>query len=75
MASSWTPKDIRQLMVVVTGCLCLPVLIMGTMYLIDKGTLSSAALDPMTSAGTGGGIIGLGWIIYHVIKAGLGEKK
>lgn len=61
-------EDIKGLIVACTGCLCLVILVMGTMLGIIKGIISPEHLGSIKGIGVGGGLLGLGLIIYQVIK-------
>jgi len=61
-------KDIRGLIVTCTGCLCLVILVMGSLYGVMKGIISIEELGEIKGLGIGGGFLGLGLIIYNVIR-------
>jgi len=68
--------DIKGLIVTVTGCLCLVSLVMGTLYGVIKGNISAEHLGSISGVGVGCGFLGLGCIIYKVIKIAFsGGKK
>lgn len=75
MAQPWTPSDINRLIAVATGCLCLPIIVLGVLMLISQGALSAELLGTTKGVGVGGGLLGLASIIVLVIKSGLGEPK
>jgi len=71
MSRPWTPSEINRLIVVSTGCLCLPIVILSALMLISKGALSAELLGTVNGAGVGGGLLGLASIAALVIKFGL----
>lgn len=73
MPASWSPSDINRLIAVVTGCLCLPVLVGGVLLLIAQGALSAELLGSATGVGVGGGVLGLAAIVAMVIRLGLSK--
>jgi len=73
MPATWDSRIIIQLMVITTGCLCLLVLVVGTLLLINAGKISSDLLGSTKGVGIGGGLTFFVSIIYLVIKAGLGR--
>lgn len=76
MNSQYSPADIRKLIVTCTGCLCLVILVMGTILGVLKGSISAEILGSIKGIGIGGGLLGLGLIIYQIIKVALrGEAK
>jgi len=73
MPATWDPRIIMQLMVITTGCLCLVVLVVGTLYFISVNKMPIELLGSTTGVGIGGGLSLFASIIYLVIKAGLGR--
>lgn len=71
MASRLRPKDVQKLIVTCTGCLCLLILVMGIIFGVIKGVISPDQLGNIKGLSVGGGLLGLGLIIYHVIKIAL----
>lgn len=71
MSQKWTPAAINRLVTVATGCLCLPILLLGVLILISQNKLSAALLGTATGMGVGGGLLGLAAILALVIKSGL----
>lgn len=68
--------DIKGLIVTCTGCLCLVILVMGTLYGVIRGNISAAHLGSISGVGVGCGFLGLGYILYLVIKIAFsGGKK
>ncbi|OOG22982.1 hypothetical protein B1C78_13075 [Thioalkalivibrio denitrificans] len=60
-----------MLVVTGTGCLCLVILVLGTVLGVINGVISAELLGRVEGVGVGGGLLGLGVIIYRVIKASL----
>lgn len=76
MPDPWSPQEVRQLLATTTGCLCLVIVVVGTMLGVNNGAISADVLGSAKAVGVGGGVIGLSSIVYLVIRAGLhGEKK
>ena len=73
-STSWAPHEVRQLMVVVTGCLCLLILLVGILLLIEKGVLTAELLGSVTGLASGGGLLGLALVVYLVIRTGVGGR-
>ena len=71
MARPWTPTDINRLIAVSTGCLCLPIIVLGVLMLISEGALSADQLGTVKGVGVGGGLLGLASIVALVIKMGV----
>ena len=74
-APRWTPSEINGLLVIVTGCLCLLILVSGTLYLMATGKLSAEALGKVTSVGVGSGLAGIFAVIAWVIRVGLTKGR
>jgi hypothetical protein len=72
---AWTPREIRGLVVVTTGCLLLTILILGTMFGILTGRIDSNLIGSASKAGVGIGILGIMGICYKVIRLGMGRKE
>lgn len=68
MALQLSPKDLQGLIVTCTGCLCLLILVMGTIFGVIKGVISPDKLGHIDGLSVGGGLLGLGLIIYYVIR-------
>ncbi len=76
MAKQANLRDIQRLIVTCTGCLCLVILVMGTLYGVIKGAISAEHLGSINGIGIGSGFLGLGLIIFQIIKlAVVGGKK
>jgi hypothetical protein len=68
MAPRWTPKEIRNMTLISTACLCLLVLITGVMFGVLTGKISVDALGKIQGLSVGSGLLGFGLILYWIIK-------
>jgi hypothetical protein len=76
MPDTWSPDAIARLTTVVTGCLCLVIVVLGTIVGVNDGVIKAELLGSTKGLGIGGGLAGFASIIYLVIRAGLdGGKK
>lgn len=66
-----TPRDYAMLITTGSVCLCLIILVLGTVLGVLKGKLSPETLGGVQSAGFGGGLMGFGFILYRIIKISL----
>lgn len=66
-----TPRDYAMLITTGSVCLCLIILVLGTVLGVLNGKFSPEALDGVQSAGLGGGLLGFGFILYRIIKISL----
>ena len=73
-ATLWKPSDFAQITAVVTGCLCLVILVAGIILLLATGTISAKDLGETTSIGVGSGLVGLAAVIAWVIKVALPKR-
>jgi len=73
--SEWTPKDYATLVVISTACLCLLILVLGTIIGVMNQTISPEVLGNVQGASVGGGLLGLGIILYRIIKIALGRSS
>jgi len=73
--SDWTPKDYAVMMTVGTACLCLLILVLGAVIGVMNHAISPEALGTIQGAGVGGGLLGLGIILYWIIKTALGGSS
>jgi hypothetical protein len=71
----WTPKDYAVLVAVGTACLCLVILVLGTVIGVMNKAISPEILGTIQGAGVGGGLLGLGIILYWIIKVALGGSS
>ncbi len=67
----WTPRQVMVLMVIVTACLCLVVVVCGTMYLLATDVVKVEDIGAATSVGVGSGLVGLAAVVGWVIKVAL----
>ena len=66
-----TPRDYAMLITIGTACLCLIILVLGTVLGVLNGTVSVVTLGKVESAGIVGGLLGFGLILYRIIKVSL----
>lgn len=71
MPVEWTPRDYTVLIVVGTTCLCLLILVLGTVIGVMNKAISPELLGTVQGAGVGGGLLGLGAILYQILKISL----
>lgn len=72
----WGPEQIIRLIVATTGCLCLLVLLVGTLLLLSRGAIDPAHIGSAKGIGVGSGLLGFGSVGYAYIRAALsGGKK
>ena len=67
----WTARDIQVLLVLVTACLCLVILVSGTLILLATGVIDAKDLGGLTSLGVGSGLVGMGAVIVWALKIAL----
>lgn len=73
MASDWTPRDYAVLVVIGTACLCLVILVLGTVIGVMNKAIPPEVLGNVQGLSVGGGLLGFGVILYRVIKIALGR--
>ncbi len=66
--TNWTVDDIVKLMIACTSCMCLLILVVGIMIGVAMGKVDVAMLGKIQGAGTAGGLLGVLWILYLIIK-------
>lgn len=71
MKQKWSPGNIQKLMVVASGCSCLVILVCGIAIAVVLEKLPADLLGSTKVIGVGGGLVGLAWILYKVIRVGL----
>lgn len=71
MVKEWSPREYAVLLVIGTACLCLIILVLGTLIGVLNGTIPVDRLGSVGGAGAGGGLIGFGIILYRIIKVSL----
>lgn len=71
MVKEWTPREYSVLIAIGTACLCLIILVLGTVIGVLNGTISVDLLGKVEGAGIGGGMLGFGVILYQIIKVSL----
>ena len=68
MAIKWTPKEIRNMTLISTACLCLLVLISGVMFGVLTEKISIDVLGSIKGLSAGSGLLGFGLLLYWIIK-------
>ena len=68
---SGTPREYAVLITIGTACLCLIILVLGTVLGVLNGSITVDTLGKVESAGVGGGLLGFGMILYRIIKISL----
>jgi len=71
MPAQWTPRDYAILITIGSTCLCLVILVLGTVIGVLQGVISVQVLGTIKGAGVGGGLLGLGAILCQIIKVSL----
>jgi hypothetical protein len=71
----WTVRELGGLISIGTACLCLIVLVLGTVIGVLNGIISPELLGKVEGIGTGGGLLGFGMILYLIIKVSLAGRK
>ncbi|PYX61391.1 MAG: hypothetical protein DMG73_03775 [Acidobacteria bacterium] len=71
----WTPREVRQLMVCGTGCLCLVVLVLGTVIGVLDGRITPEILGKVSNGATGVGLLGLALILFWIIRLSLSGQR
>ena len=66
-----SPREYAMLITTGSVCLCLVILVLGTVLGVLNGKFSPEALGGVQSAGFGGGLLGFGFILYRIIKLSL----
>jgi len=66
-----SPRDYAMLITTGSVCLCLVIIVLGTVLGVLNGKFSPEALGGVQSAGFGGGLLGFGFILYRIIKISL----
>jgi hypothetical protein len=75
MGIKWTPKELRNLILLSTACLCLLVFVLGVMLGVLTGRISVEALGTIQGLSVGTGLLGLGLILYLIIKVPFAGDK
>ena len=75
MATGWTPREIRNMLLLSTACLCLLAFVLGVMYGVLTGRISVAALGTIQGVSVGSGLLGLGLVLYWIIKVPFAGDK
>ena len=70
MDAAWTPRDYVVLIATSTACLCMLILVLGTMLAVLTNRISPDILGTV-KVGAGGGLLGFGLILYWIIKVAL----
>ena len=71
MATSWTPEAQMRLLVLLSASVARQVLIGGTMIGVLTGSLSPHHLGTAGLAGTSGGLVGFGVVLFWIIRKAL----
>ena len=71
MPRAWSPSDIQRLTTTCTGCSCLVILVGCISFGAITGRISPQMLGDFKGYTIGGGLLGLGMILYLVIRASL----
>lgn len=66
--SEWSVQDYTRLMACSSACLCLLLVVLGTMITVVRGNLDPAILGRIEGVGVAGGILGMLWILYLLIS-------
>lgn len=66
--ATWLPRDYLVLMVGGTCCLCLVILVAGTVAGVLLEALTPELLGTVSGAGMGGGLLDLGVILYWIVR-------
>ena len=66
-----SPRDYAMLITTGSVCLCLVILVLGTVLGVLNGKFSPETLGGVQTAGFGGGLLGFGFILYRIIKISL----
>lgn len=64
-------REYAILMTIGTACLCLIILVLGTVWAVLDNKINVETLGKIESAGFGGGLLGFGTILYRIIKIAL----
>ncbi|MCL4703890.1 CHAT domain-containing protein [bacterium] len=70
-AISGSSREYAILMTIGSACLCLIILVLGTIWAVLDDKISVEALGNIQAAGFGGGLLGFGTILYRIIKMAL----
>ena len=71
MRRAWSPSDIQRLTTTCTGCSCLVILVGCISFGAITGKISPELLGNFKGYTIGTGLLGLGLILYLVIRASL----
>ena len=75
MAREWESRDYAVLMTTGTVCLCLLVVVCGTVVAVLNNTLPVEVLGKVTNAGTATGLLGFLFILYQILKVALSKGR
>lgn len=64
-------REYAILMTIGTACLCLIILVLGTVWAVLDNKINVETLGKVELAGFGGGLLGFGTILYRIIKIAL----
>ena len=69
--NGWSPRDLSIVMVSATACLCLVILVAGTVIGVINQQISTDMLGTVEGVGVGGGLLGFGVILWQIIRVAL----
>lgn len=68
-------EELIRILAAGTGCLCLIILVAGTMWGVDTGRISKDVLGQVSMAGVAGGVLGLALILFWIIRLSIQGKE
>lgn len=71
MPRDWGSRDYAVIICVSTACLCLVILVAGTVLGVLAGLISVKDFESIQGASAGGGLVGFSLVIYKVISIAL----
>ena len=72
--SDWNPRNLIILLVVSTACLCLIILVLGTVWGVLTGIITAELLGTIGGMGVGAGLLGFGMIIYLILRISIPKE-
>jgi hypothetical protein len=64
MAKQWNPGDIERMMLCSTVCVCLLMLVAGSLWLLDAKIITSTTMGTLS----GTGLLGIGGLLIGILK-------
>lgn len=71
----WTPQYMIVMTVVASTCLCLVVLVLGTVLGVLTGRISASEVGELKGACIASGLLGFGLLLYMILRLALNRRE